>query len=84
MGAPGAHGAMVTRISRTSGAYRAGIQPGDIIVSFNGQKIDDPSQLQRLIQDAKIGSTGRVGVIREGREVTVSVPIQSTAARGAA
>jgi Do/DeqQ family serine protease len=84
MGAPGAHGAMVTRISRTSGAYRAGIQPGDIIVSFNGQKIDDPSQLQRLIQDAKIGSTGRVGVIREGREVTVSVPIQSTATRGAA
>jgi serine protease Do len=84
MGAPGTHGAMVTRISRTSGAYRAGIAPGDIIVSFNGHKIDDPSQLQRLIQDAKIGSTARVVVIREGREVTVNVSIQSTAARGAA
>jgi serine protease Do len=75
---------MVTRMSRGSGAYRAGIEPGDIIVSFNGQKIDDPSQLQRLIQDAKIGSTARIAVIREGREVTVNVPIQSTASRGAA
>jgi serine protease Do len=84
MGAPSAHGAMVTRMSRGSGAYRAGIEPGDIIVSFNGQKIDDPSQLQRLIQDAKIGSTARIAVIREGREVTVNVPIQSTASRGAA
>jgi Do/DeqQ family serine protease len=81
MGVPGAHGALVTRMSRGSAAYRAGIAPGDIIVSFNGQRIDDPSKLQRLIQDAKIGSAAVVGVVREGREIDVKVPIQSTATR---
>jgi serine protease Do len=81
MGVPGVHGALVTRMSRASAAYRAGIVPGDIIVSFNGERIDDPSKLQRLIQDATIGKTAVVGVIREGRELEVKVSIQSTAAR---
>jgi serine protease Do len=81
LGASGVHGALVTRMTKNSSAYRAGIEPGDIIVSFNGQKIDDPSQLQRLIQDAKIGGTASVGVIREGRPVVVKIPIQSTGTR---
>ena len=81
LGAPGTHGALVAALRRTSAAYRAGLQPGDIIVSFNGQKIDDPSQFQRLVQDAAIGSTATIGVIREGREVQIKVPIQSTATR---
>jgi serine protease Do len=78
LGAPGVHGALVTRISKGSAAYRDGIQPGDIIVSFNGQKIDDPSQLQRAIQDAEINKRAKIGVIREGRRVDVPVTIQST------
>jgi Do/DeqQ family serine protease len=81
MGAPGVHGALVSALRRSSAAHRAGIQPGDIIVAFNGQKIDEPSELQRLIQDARIGSTASVGVIREGREIELKVAIQSTAAR---
>jgi serine protease Do len=81
LGASGVHGALVTRMTKNSSAYRAGVEPGDVIVSFNGQKIADPSQLQRLIQDAKIGSSANVGVIREGRELVMKVPIQSTGTR---
>ena len=81
MGLPAVHGALVTGLYKTSAAYRAGIEPGDIIVAFNGRRIDDPSQLQRLIKDAKIGSTATVGVIRDRREMHVKVPIQSTATR---
>jgi len=81
LGAPGVHGALVSALLRNSAAYRAGVQPGDIIVSFNGTKIDDPAELQRLIQDAAIGSTATIGVIREGRETEVKISIQSTSAR---
>jgi Do/DeqQ family serine protease len=81
MGMPGVHGALVTAIHRRSAAYRAGIQPGDIIVEFNGQKVDDPSQLQRLIKDAEIGKAVNVAIIREGRETRLKVQVQSTAAR---
>jgi serine protease Do len=81
MGVTGVHGALVTALRRTSAAYKAGLEPGDIVVSFNSQKIDDPAQLQRFIQDAAIGSTALVVVVREGREVQLKVPIQSSATR---
>ncbi|MGH9347230.1 MAG: trypsin-like peptidase domain-containing protein, partial [Vicinamibacterales bacterium] len=81
LGAPGVQGALVTALRRNSAAFRAGVEPGDIVVSFNGQKVDDPAQLQRLIQDATIGSTATVVVIRNGREVPLTIVIQSTATR---
>jgi len=81
LGAPGANGVLVARMMRTSAAYQAGLEPGDIIVAFNGQKVDEPSQLTRLIQDAKIGSTATLRVIREGREVDVKVPVESSVPR---
>jgi serine protease Do len=81
MGMPGVHGALVTAMYKSSAAFRAGLEPGDIIVEFNSQKIDGPSHLQRMIKDAAIGSTASVGVIREGRHVVVKVPIQSTGTR---
>ena len=81
LGAPGASGAFVARMARGSAAYRAGIAPGDIIVSFDGRTVEDPSQLTRMIQDAEIGSTVTVGVIRDGDALEVKVPIQSSSAR---
>jgi serine protease Do len=81
LGAPGANGVLVARMMRSSAAYQAGLEPGDIIVAFNGQKVDEPAQLKRLIQDARIGSTATLRVIREGREVDVKVPIESSVPR---
>jgi serine protease Do len=81
LGAPGANGVLVARMMRTSAAYQAGLEPGDIIVAFNGQKVDEPAQLTRLIQDAKIGSTATLRVLREGREVDVKVPVESSVPR---
>ena len=78
-GVPTTSGALVSQMMRTSEAYEAGIRPGDVIVSFNGTPIDDPSQLQRLIADSKIGSTATVKVVRSGRTVDVKLPIVSSA-----
>ena len=84
LGAPGAYGAFVAQMARGSAAYRAGIQPGDIIVAFDSRRVDDPGGLMRMIQDAEIGSTATVRVIREGRELELKVPIESSSggARG--
>ena len=69
------HGAFVNQIDRRSPAYQAGLQPTDVIVSFDGQAIDDPSQLVRLIADAKIGTSASVGIIRNGRPLTLKIPV---------
>jgi serine protease Do len=69
-------GAFVNQIDRRSPAYQAGLQPGDVIVSFNGQTVEDPSHLVRLVADAQIGSTATVGVVRAGRQIALKVPIR--------
>ena len=75
LGAPNTHGMVVVSMQQRSDAYAAGLRPGDVIVSFNGTTIEDQSQLYRLLSDAKIGATVTLGVLREGRSLSVKVPI---------
>ena len=78
LGVPGARGVLIQVMRRDSSAYAAGLRPGDVIVSFNGTAIEDGGQLSNLIQDARIGSTAAVTVIREGDRVELKIPITST------
>jgi Do/DeqQ family serine protease len=75
LGAPNTHGMVVVSMQQRSDAYAAGLRPGDVIVSFNGASLDDRSQFERLLADAKIGSTVTLGLLREGRPLTIKVPI---------
>jgi Do/DeqQ family serine protease len=75
LGAPSTHGLVVVRMEQRSDAYVAGLRPGDVIVSFNGTTVEDQSHFVRLLSDAKIGSNVTLGVLREGRSVSVKVPI---------
>ncbi len=74
--APKTDGIVVNQMARASAAYKAGLQPGDVIVALNGQAIADPSQFVRLIADSTIGSTVRVEVLREGQRVPLRIPIE--------
>jgi serine protease Do len=81
--APKADGIVVNQMARASSAYKAGLLPGDIIVSANGQAIADPSQFVRLIADSTIGSTVRIDVLREGQRTTLRIPIEAQQERPA-
>jgi Do/DeqQ family serine protease len=74
-------GGLVYQLSRNSSAFKGGLQPIDVIVSFNGTPVEDPGHLSRLVSDARIGSTATIGVIREGRRVDVKVEIGRVSAR---
>jgi serine protease Do len=83
LGVTDARGLLVRRVLESSGAYAAGLRPGDIIISFNGTVIEDASQFIRLLSDAQIGSTATLGVTTEGKQRTVKVPIvQASGGRG--
>jgi serine protease Do len=68
-------GVVVYSIDDGSLAFRNGIEPGDIIVAFDGTEITDAGQLNRMISDARIGTTATITVIREGRRIDARVPI---------
>jgi S1-C subfamily serine protease len=70
-------GSMVYSIGRSSAAYRAGLQPEDIVVSFNGAKVADAEQLDRLIIQSKPGTRAKLDVVRDGRRTTIEVPVVS-------
>jgi Do/DeqQ family serine protease len=78
LGVSDTRGVFVDRMMRNSPTYDAGMRPGDVIVSFNGTAVTDGSQLSRLVDDARIGSTVTIGVIRESRRVDVKVPVVSS------
>jgi S1-C subfamily serine protease len=75
LGTADTSGALVYSISRNASVA---IRPGDVIVKFNSQAVQDPSQLFRLVADARIGSTATLRVIRDGRALDLQVQIVST------
>ena len=78
----GTRGALVYRMYRTSPAYEAGLRPGDIVVRFNGQTVEDDAQLRRLLSDTKAGTTARIDVLRQGKTEAIQVPIVQQSSTG--
>jgi serine protease Do len=56
-------------------AAKAGLRPGDFITEINGSKVVKGNQLQDAIVDSPVGSTVRLGFLRDGRPQTVSVTV---------
>ena len=81
LGLRNTRGALVWRMSRSSAAYEAGVRPGDIIESFNGQPVDDANHFLRLLADAPIGSTVAIGIRRERERFEVKVPVSKMPTR---
>ncbi len=74
LGVESTRGAIVVNMVRGT-ALEAGLRPDDVIVSFNGQMVNDASHLLRLLADAPIGGTITLGVIQAGgrRDLKVRV-----------
>ena len=68
-------GAAVVDVSPDSGAAKAGIQPGDIILSYNGQPLLQASDLPPLVGMTKPGSKVPVEILRNGKKQTLDVTI---------
>ena len=71
-GLPGNSGALVSQVSPDSAAERAGIQIEDVIVSINGTRLRDSGSLKNAIGLLPPGESVAVGLIRDGREQTVT------------
>jgi serine protease Do len=83
LGARSTNGALISRMYPNSEAYTVGLRPGDVIVGFNNQVVDDPSQFARFVADAKIGTTATIRVMRENRALEFKLPIVSTSSQRA-
>jgi serine protease Do len=68
-------GALVASVDAGGPADKSGVQPGDVILSFNGKTIDQSSDLPRLVSEVSPGQKAAVKVLREGKERDINVTI---------
>jgi len=69
-------GALIAQASSSGPAGKAGIQPGDIIVRFNGKDVERSSDLPPMVGLVRPGSTVPVDVVRQGDRLTLDVTIE--------
>ena len=69
-------GSLVAKVLPESPAEKAGIQVGDVIVSFDGKPVASSAQLPPLVGATRVGTTVPVKVIRDGRPLTLKVKIE--------
>ncbi len=68
-------GVLIANVGPDSPADRAGIQQGDLIVTFNGRPVKSSNQLRNAVAAIRPGDSVPVNLIREGREMEVDVEI---------
>lgn len=76
LGLKDAKGAMVTSVYKDDPADKAGIRPGDVILKINGQEVNEPRSLTRLVGSLKPNSKVTLHVWREGRMLDLSTKLQ--------
>jgi serine protease Do len=69
-------GVVVSKVSEGSPAEKAGIRQGDIITSVAGKPAHDSRELQRIVGGLPLNKPADIGIIRDGREMTVQASIQ--------
>jgi len=59
-----------------SPAARAGLQEGDIILEFEGKKLDENTNLASLIREKKVGDSVTLKFLRNGQERTTTLKLE--------
>ncbi len=70
-----ADGVVLKGVQRASPAGRAGLEPGDVILTINGQKVMSSRTMLNQIAQLPPGSSANVRVLRSGKEVDVPVTV---------
>lgn len=71
-------GAFVSQVMPKSSAAKAGIKAGDVIVTMNGKAISSFAAFRAEIGTLPVGSKMSLGIIREGKPVTVDVTLEQS------
>ena len=72
-------GAFVNEVLPDSAAEKAGLKSGDVIVSMNGNKISSFLELRAKVGTLGAGREAKLGILRDGKERTVTVKLQELA-----
>jgi len=73
LGISGQKGALVAEVVPGQPADKAGLQPGDVVLSLNGKPVANSSELTRLVAQSHAGDTLHLAVLRDGKPASVDI-----------
>ncbi len=68
-------GALVSGVMKGSPAEKAGIRQGDVILQYNGKVVEDTGHLRNMVSQTPIGTTVKVKILRQKKELEMEVTI---------
>jgi len=68
-------GALVVEVLEGTPAAEAGLESGDVILSFDGKEVASPEELSRTVAETEVGDTVEIGILRGGERRTVNAKI---------
>jgi serine protease Do len=75
LGLKNTEGVVVTNVQSGSPADKGGLQDGDVITKFNGQKITDVPSFRLLVAEVKPGTDAEVVIVRDRKEKSLRVKV---------
>jgi serine protease Do len=70
-----ATGALIVEVSKDGPAEHGGVKVGDVIIEFDGKEVKESNDLPIIVARTPVGTEVSVRVLREGKEVVLSVTI---------
>ena len=71
------HGVEITRIEEASPAAKAGLKVGDVVLDYNGQRVEGMEQFGRFVRETPVGREVKLLISRDGNQQTVNVTVGS-------
>ena len=68
-------GALIENVSEESPAAEAGLQEGDVIATWNGERVESVAMLSRFVRETPPGRSVSLGVFRSGSQQTIAVEL---------
>jgi serine protease Do len=68
-------GALVKMVMAKTPAFKAGVQPEDVIVEYQGQPVKDVEDLRNRVSLTPVGANAAMKVVRDGKPIVLTVPI---------
>jgi len=64
-------GVEITRVAPDSPAAKAGLKEGDVVLQYNGTKVEGLEQLSRLVRETPVGREAKLDIFRNGAPMTL-------------
>ncbi len=71
-------GALISQIEDGTPAHRAGLRTGDVILGFDGERVEDSAMLSRLVAAKKPGDRVQLEFLRDGKRQRIDVALGAT------